>query len=256
MRIGICCGPEAARDAIAAGFDYVELSLQLLKGQSDDYDPTPFEGVGWETSNLFFPAGFRIYGPEADNWQAYARRVSERASALGVRVLVLGSGGIRKAPSGKARDQAEREFVEIAASLHAIAQEYGVAVALESLNRTETDVGNSLPVLATALAAKGAPYTADSYHVLKDWDLGGRVGDPSGDNFWREQLPHPPTHCHLGDLHRNVPDAGDPAIIGFLRRLHQLGYARRVSLEASTRDFPLPEVARRMRELVAAACAG
>lgn len=253
MRTGICGGLEIARDALEAGFDYVELPVQLLKGTTDDYDAAPYESLKWESANLFFPGDFRIYGPYADDWRRYARRVAERAAILGIRVLVLGSGGVRRAPAGTEPAAAEAEFVEIAATLHAIAQQYGVVVAPESLNRTETDVGNSLPGLATALASKGAPYTADSYHVLKEWDLGGRQGDPTGLEFWRENIPHAPAHCHLGNLSRNLPAPDDAAIIAFFRRLLELGYARRVSLEASIGDTPLPDVVRRMRDLIAAA---
>ncbi|MFQ3668316.1 MAG: TIM barrel protein [Fimbriimonadaceae bacterium] len=253
MRIGICGGPEVARPAIDAGFDYVELPVQLLRGTSDDFDAAPYADLNWESANLFFPGSFRIYGPDADDWRRYARRVAERAARLGIRVLVLGGGGIRRAPAGVEPAAAEAEFVETAATLHSIAWEFGVAVAPESLNRTETDVGNSLPDLAAALAAKGTPYTADAYHVLREWDLGGRHGDPSAPEFWRSQIPHAPAHCHLADRTRNLPSLDDPPILAFLRRLVELGYDRRVSLEAPVGDTPLADVARRMRELVAAA---
>lgn len=48
--------------------------------------------------------------------------------------------------------------------------------AVEALNRTETNVGVQSGPLANAMAKYRLPYTADAYHILKEWDFDGREG--------------------------------------------------------------------------------
>ena len=78
-------------------------------------------------------------------------------------------------------------------------------MAPESLNRSETNVGNDLGQLAKDLAAKGIAYTADLYHILYEANADGHPPD------FAEQLPFAPLHVHLADLPRHVPAPDDPA---------------------------------------------
>lgn len=215
MRLGLCCRPEEGPQALALGYDYVEYPASAA-------EPS-------EATNLFFPGDVRLY----EDGISAGRAIVEAAAGRGVRIMVLGSGGVRRAPEGMM--DAEARFVRLAAELDRFAQTLGLRVAPESLNATETNVGNSLPDLARALAEEGAPYTADAYHALVE------TGTENADlDFWREQMPFGPLHVHFAARDRSVPQPDDAALRAFFARLRELGYEGRASLEAHRDGIPDP----------------
>jgi sugar phosphate isomerase/epimerase len=231
MRIGLCCGLDVAPTAREAGFDYVEVATSGY-ATKDEFDPAEYRIVGAEASNVFFPGSIRLFGDQATPWRDYVDRALERASQIGIAVVVIGSGAARTAPEGVDPRDAEQRFVEIAAQIAARGREYGIPVAPESLGRAETNVGTDLGRLARLLADKGVGYTADSYHVLYEWREDGGDGVPA-EAMWEEQVPFLPVHVHLGGLPRVAPWEDDSLMRGFAARLQALGYDGRVSVEAS-----------------------
>jgi sugar phosphate isomerase/epimerase len=229
-----------------AGFDFIELGATGFEGESEDWDPRPFEGLPVEATNLFFPGHFRLVGQDATDYLPYAQRTIERAASLGVQTMVVGSGGARRAPEGV---DGETAFVNVCARLSEIALARGVAIAPESLNRRETNVGTDLRSLALALQAVQTGYTADAYHVLTEWDLDGRV--LSLEELWREQLPFSPTHVHIAELSkREHPQSSDETLQEFACRLQDLAYDGRICLECSRgEDFEFGLALKEVRTL-------
>jgi len=229
MRFGVCGGLDLAPRVLAAGFDYVEIGATGF-ALREDFDPAEYRGV--EASNLFFPGTIRLFGSERTPYLEYAQLAVERAHRIGIQTMVIGSGGSRRAPDGIDALEAERQFVDICGEIADYARPFGIVIAPESLNRSETNVGNDLGALALALRERGVGYTADSYHVLFEWHAEGGQGEPD----WERQIPFVPSHVHVGDLPRNAPEPEDPLVRGFARRLRTLGYHGRISLEARRRD--------------------
>lgn len=256
MRFGLCCSVEDAPQAVERGVDYVEVAAVGFNGVQPSWDRSIYEGLPIEATNVFCPGSIKLVGPCRSDYRDYARRTVERAAEIGVKVMVVGSGASRAAPDGCDPVRAEAEFIDVVAELQEIAEPFGIAIAPESLNREETNVGNDLGRLARALAERGLAFTADSYHVLKEW---ARIVGPEApregpsEAFWREQIPRCPLHVHVGDLARNAPRADDPMMQGFARRLRELGYAGRVSLECRIGELPtgLPDALRQLRALFA-----
>lgn len=226
MRFGVCCGIEDADVVLGAGFDYLELGASSL-GE----DPRRYEGLPVEATNLFFPNAVKLFGREATPYLDVARATVDRAARLGVQTMVIGSGASRKAPDGVDMEVAEREFLLIAASIGDHAKQYGITIAPESLNRSETNIGNDLGCLARGLRYAGVGYTADSYHVLYEWHEDFPIEPYPRAEHWAEQLPFAPSHVHIADLPRHAPRPNDLMVQGFAARLHELGYDGRVSLE-------------------------
>ncbi len=230
MRFGICCALSEAEDALAAGFDYVELSAQQLLENEADYTR-----LRPEVTNLFFPGAIKLFGSEKTPYLDYAREVIQGAHRVGVSVMVVGSGGSRRAPEGLVASEGTAQFARVAAELAEIAEPFGIQIAPESLNRSETNVGNDLSLLALSLRDLGVGYTADSYHVISEWVFDGN--EPAAPlEHWRDQVPFLPTHVHFGDRARVDPAPGDPDVERFVARLKELGYDGRVSLECRRRD--------------------
>jgi D-psicose/D-tagatose/L-ribulose 3-epimerase len=232
MRIGICGGLDVAERAREAGFEYLEVGASGFALRAD-FDAEEYRRAGAETSNLFFPGSIHLQGPHATPYREYVEAAVARAAKIGLAIMVIGSGASRKAPDGVPVEEANERFIEIAAEVQEVAEPYGIVVAPESLNRSETNVGNDLGDLALSLAAMGVAYAADSYHVVYEWDATGGTGQPD----WAAQLPLLPAHVHVSNLQRKAPAVDDPLMIGFFDRLRELGYDGRVSLEANLPDL-------------------
>ncbi len=104
--------------------------------------------------------------------------------------------------------------------------------------------------LARLLHERGVEYTADSFHVLKEWDFEHPGTVPTAEH-WVEQIPFKPAHIHIGDLPRNYPKADDPMMQGFAKRLREVGYDGRISLECSLGELEtgLPAALKELRAL-------
>lgn len=228
MRFGVCCSLENAPSALRAGADYVELPAWPLANDADYREA--LKDLPVEAVNLFFPGGFMLRDdPEAG--VDHGLHVADAGKGIGISVYVVGSGGARSVPFGE-DSEGLAQFVEVVA---AIAARSGEVLAPESLNRLETNVGNDLYELATVLNQKGIGYTADSYHVLKEWHAEGeREGFVE---LWNRQLPICPAHVHVSDIDRRAPSAGDQSITAFFQRLKALNYDHRMSFECRWDHF-------------------
>ena len=226
MRLGLCCNPSEGPAALAMGYDYVEYPAA-------SHEPS-------ETTNLFYSADVRLYGPGADGLKR-GKAVIDAAALRGVRIMVLGSGGVRKTEGDVA--EAEKIFYDLAAELDRYAQTLGLRLAPESLNPSETNVGTSLPDLARALREREAPYTADSYHALVETGT-----KDAGLDFWREQVPFAPLHVHFAPHDRAIPTGKDATLQALFDRLRELGYDGRASLECHRDGIPDPAPLRRLLE--------
>lgn len=232
MRFGVCGSLDRSDEILGAGFDYVEVGATSF-ALADPFDPEPYRRARAIRSNLFFPGSIKLFGPEATAYRDYALSAFERASVIGIEVMVVGSGGTRRAPEGQAN--ATAAFADVVAELQALATPFGISLAPEALNRSETNVGTSLPELALLLQARGVGYTSDSYHSLHENRTDGGDEVPTAE-YWQAEIPILPLHVHVSNLARKVPAADDAMILGFAARLRELGYDGTVSLEAGWPD--------------------
>lgn len=253
MKVGICISLEKAPLAVEAGFDYVELAVsQMMSGRWDatppPWDTSEYNGLPIEACNLFFPGGVKLF---SSDWReifpvfVYFNQARVLLTQIGVAVGVVGSGSQRRCPpevsfpyGGDPFDylygDSESPEEIIARWLAATSGPPGTVFAPESLERSESNVGIDCASFSRILAKHGVGYTADAYHLLKEWDANGREGGQEipSDAYWADQMPHRPTHLHLAQLEgRRFPQVGDPMLEGFFARLRELDYDDRVSLE-------------------------
>jgi sugar phosphate isomerase/epimerase len=228
LRFGCCCSLDQASAAVESGFDYVELGASAFKGLEADWDDADYAGLPVRATNLFFDGSIRLFGQDRTPYREYAERTIQRAASLGVELMVIGSGETRRAPEGIDGDSS---FIDVAEDISYIANGYGITIAPESLNRTETNVGNDLRTLATGLRERHVGYTADSYHILFEWDAEGRKAGLEA--LFAQQVPFAPSHVHVANLPRTGVDPEDPMLQGFARRLKELGYDGMISLECT-----------------------
>jgi sugar phosphate isomerase/epimerase len=224
MRFGVCARDIGyAQEAIASGFDYAEFGagyvLDHAKEIRDAWIPAP-------RTNLFFPGEVRLF-IQPSPFEEIARARIAAAASIGTEVMVIGSGGARRAPEDEvdATVDWDVEFVKIVAAVQTIADEYSIRVAPESLNRKETNVGTRLARLAPLLVERGLAFTADSYHMLLE------------EEDWDEAIPVAPQHVHISNRNRSAPSPTDEELIPFVQRLQALGYDGTVTIEGRVENL-------------------
>ncbi|MBL8993485.1 MAG: hypothetical protein JNM63_09110, partial [Spirochaetia bacterium] len=102
MRLGINTSLENYESASEAGFDYFEpAAVALAKLDEEGFENflarVSRTGLPVETACVLFPGEIKVVGPEA-SWKAaeiYLKKIFPRLQKLGVKIVVLGSGGAR-----------------------------------------------------------------------------------------------------------------------------------------------------------------
>jgi sugar phosphate isomerase/epimerase len=246
MRFGVCCSLSQAHAVMSAGFDYVELPAGQMFGGPEEPDWSKFDGLSIEATNLFITGDLKLVGPEKGDVRGYAERIIPRAAKAGVQVMVVGSGAARRSPAGYDLDAAEDDFIASMKTCQSLAAGHEITIAPESLRAEETNVGNYLGDLARLLGYRGIPYTADSYHLFSQ--PGTNVEDPF---FLENEMPFAPVHVHLSTRDRTWQVVSDPLLPPFVKRLNDLSYEGRISLECGWTDFEaeLPQALTQVKAL-------
>ncbi|HEY3340554.1 MAG TPA: sugar phosphate isomerase/epimerase family protein [Anaerolineae bacterium] len=239
MRYGCCVGKLEQIDILArAGFDFCELPAAMVQPFDDDakasaglhaIEAAPLKP---ESFNVLVPAVLPLAGPKSDlaALRTYLRRAFGRMVRLGAPVVVLGSGGARRIPDGTPREEGLNQLAESLSVALEEAAHAGIVLALEHLNRAETNTLNSVAECQAFIeqrGLKGLKLLADLHHI---------------------ELEHEPmaavvaaapllAHVHVADGGRRAPGAGGYDYAGFMHALRQAGYDQRISAECGWEDL-------------------
>lgn len=248
MRLGICgflSGKNAdGREfdflslARRAGFDYVEWPLSIVASLSEEefsdaVRKLKASGMACEACNLFFPSTLRLTGAGVDHQaiRNYLEHALARAGQLGVQVVVFGSGGARRVPDGFPKEQAWVQLVEMLRSAGEFAQRLGIVIAIEPLNRDETNLILTAAegfALARLVDHPSVRLLLDIYHMVKENE---DFGVAQTARSWL-------AHAHFAEpKRRTFPAVVDETGRAFFEALIRSGYTGRVSLEAGYTDF-------------------
>ncbi len=235
MKFGVCGGPDIARIAQKAGYDYFEWSVGALlhpREEQSVFEAALAEahavGLPCPAVNVFVPADLKITGPSVDlaALQTFAETAFIRAEHAGVEVIVFGSGGARRIPDGFDRTQAWAQLVAFGQMIGPLAKPHGVTVVVEPLNLGECNVLNTVSESADYVRAVGHPNVrllVDGYHWSKDGDTVEGILN-NGTLL---------AHAHVATVEgRHAPAPGDTCA-PFFATLRKAGYDGRVSIEGN-----------------------
>ncbi|MBO5778171.1 MAG: sugar phosphate isomerase/epimerase [Clostridia bacterium] len=184
MKIGVCASADRAALLSELGYDYIELTFNQLPNMEEDrfrqqIDLLMRAGLAAESYNCFFPGDIQLYAPDG-NQDALLRRVKEyaeqgfaRASRLGGKVAVMGSGWVRKIPDGMTKDEVDRQFARVLAICGEAADDFGMKIAVEPLARNECNYIHTVEeaaVLARLSRHPSVGVTIDFFHHAKNED--------------------------------------------------------------------------------------
>jgi sugar phosphate isomerase/epimerase len=183
--------------------------------------------------NVFIPGKLKLVGPD-HNQQAvleYVDTVMRRCKLAGVKVVVLGSGEARKVPPGFDSILARKQFVDVVGKMALLAENQGIIIAMENLNRSETNFGNSvLDVLAIAkeINRPGFKVTADIYHMLREDESPLSI---KAAGSWL-------VHCHIAEkIDRAYHEKTGVDFRPYFRAMKKIGYSGKLMIECRWGDF-------------------
>ena len=184
-------------------------------------------------ANVFVPGHLKIAGPEVDfsRLTRYVQTVMSRAEQIGIRAIVFGSGGARRIPDGCNRQQAYAQLLDFGHMVAPLAAQHGVKIAVEPLNRGETNVLNSVAEALQYVKDVNHPafrLLVDAYHWAKEKEP---TVDIVAAGPWLE-------HAHIATYANRLAPGGEPCnFTPFTGALKQAGYDKRLSIEASWQDM-------------------
>ena len=258
--IGICAAAADHQLYKEAGCAYIEESVGRFLAPEEPEEKFMDRLAALKTvaipvlaCNGFLPGKLKAVGPETKHPEIamYAETAFRRAAKAGIKTIVWGSGESRRIPEGFPGKKARQQFVDLARKIAALASRSGVTLALEPLNRGETNFINGLEEGAGIVEAVAHPnfkLLADFYHVRKENETPAVV-EACGRHIH---------HCHIAEVEKRTPpgSAGDD-FRPFLRALKKIRYAGGISFECRWDDLPqqLPAAVSFLKKQIAEAAA-
>ena len=176
---------------------------------------------------ILLPGELKTLGPDA-NHEAILQRTElalKRAKECGSQYIVFGSGASRVIPDGFDRNKAKAQHIEVTRKMGPLAEKYGITIAVEPLNRGETNFINSLSEGVEIIDAVKSPrikLLCDIYHMLKEDEPADQIVK------YGKYI----VHCHIAEKEERTP----PGVKGddfrpYLRALKNINYKGGLSIE-------------------------
>ena len=247
LPLGVCTSYDKAGLLKQLGYSFVEESVGKFLipdlGGDEQYQKNRLalkeETIPVRSYIYFFPGKLKSVGPDLHH-EAILERADlalRRAKECGSKNIVFGSGGSRAIPDGFDRDKAKAQHIALCQKMAPIAEKYGVTLAIEPLNRGETNFINSLADGVEIIRAVNNPWfrlQCDIYHMLKEDEK------PEEIVKYGQYI----AHCHLAEKQsRTAPGVKGDDFRPYFRALKQIKYQGGLSLECNWTDFD-KEIAR------------
>ena len=237
MKFGVYANLDKIREVAAAGFDYLEPAVNNVAAMTEEEFAAKLEmaesaPIPTPAFCLLFPKTLQLLVSETTDEMIadYLHLALSRVQKLGGKLAVFGSGKSRNRPEGMSYGDAFLRLVEVTRLTGEIAQQYGVAIMVEHLNRSETNMINSMAEAAALVAVVGHPNVqllCDSFHATKE-------GEPFSDIARLGGVKHVHVATREG---RRYPLSADEDLKALFAVLKETGYAGSISIEGKTDDM-------------------
>ncbi|MFD2934953.1 sugar phosphate isomerase/epimerase family protein [Spirosoma flavum] len=246
LPLGVCTSYDKAGLLKSLEYSFVEESVGTFlipDGGDGQYEKNQLalkvEKFPVRSYIYFFPGNLKSVGPDTQHEAILPRAdlALKRAKECGSKNIVFGSGGSRAIPDGFDRAKAKAQHIELCQKMAPLAEKHRVTLAVEPLNRSETNFINNLAEGVEIIQAVNNPWfklQCDIYHMLKD--------DESPDEIvkYGQYI----THCHLAEKqNRTAPGVAGDDFRPYFRALKKIKYQGGLALECRWKDFD-SEIAR------------
>ncbi len=222
---------------VKLGFQGVELALRDPAMVDEKEIKKLVKSFGLEvpavgTGQAYVEEGLSFSSPESEVRKKAIERVKNHirfASSFGAQVII---GLIRgKVEEGVSRETAEKWTLEAIKECAKLAQEYGIYLTLEPLNRYETNFINRVKEaieLIKKLGEQNIGLLIDTFHMnIEEVSIYQSIQEA------KDYL----THVHLADSNRWAPGCGHLDFEKIIKALKKIGYKGYLSAEI----LPLPD---------------
>lgn len=240
-RIGVCTGVSNADAVKRVGGHHIELGLSDFANPekddarfADDLQRALACGLPTCSTNGFFPGSIKVTGPLADHQRAvqYTETALRRAHEAGIKVCVLGSAGSRNIPDGFPRQEAEAQFVELLRKLAPIARKYDIVIAIEPLQKSESNFINTVQEgyeIARKVNHPSVGVNADIFHMLREGESPQSLLN-AGRRYIR--------NVHIAEAaNRTAPGVEGDDFTPYFEALRAIKYQGNISIECGWSDF-------------------
>lgn len=239
MKFGVCTGFDNLAKAKEAGFDFIEISAAVINAMTQSQIKDQFKiceenDIFPQAFNCMFQGDIRLTGERfnENQIQEYTKELFYKASGLGIKMSVLGSGNARNVAENDDYEKCMEQLAKTAYIAAENALKEGITVAFEPLRSAETNIIKTVEQaaeLCEKVNHKNLKINADFYHMAQE-------NEP-----FENIIKYAPLigHIHIANYEtRGYPKIGD----GFdynqaLSILERAGYDQRVSVEARTENF-------------------
>jgi sugar phosphate isomerase/epimerase len=213
------------------GYDFIEVPLSPF-GLEDDESLREAKAIvsrvdlPMRVFNWFFPQDMMIVGPKVDQnrIKGYLARAAELMHSAKAKVGGVGSGWARSVPQGFDRARAEQQLLEAFNWCADALEGTGVTLAIESQNRKETNIIQSIPEAVLYAQRVNRPEVrvmGDFYHMDEE---GESLENLETCGSWL-------VHMQCADTGRLNPGTGSYDYTRFFDSLRAGGYEGGVSVE-------------------------
>ena len=243
--------PKAAKLVAEAGFPALEISpwIQMTPTRAALVDlkrSLRRNGLAFSGFTAIYPPEMQLASPSAlarRRNALYTKRLIELTNDLGGRSIVWGSGRARNIPKGVPFKKGYRWLIELLKTSGLLAGQRGVKIAIEPLNRFESNIIHNAKealLLARSVGCENVGIVYDTYHVSLEEDsftepiifAGKRVAA-----------------VHVSDCNRKIPGKGHIDFPPIFEALKKVGYDGYVTLEAILSHNPRQELVAARRYL-------
>jgi len=192
--------------------------------------------------NIFIPGDLKLVGPDVDEQEIlkYTQKVFERSREAGINLIIWGSGSARKIPDGYAKELAQKQFIDLARKVARQANQFGVILALENLNSTETNFITTVAEALKIVKAVNQPnfwLCADIYHMLKEKEPAAVLLNTRGYLV----------HCDIAEQEdRTPPGTRGDDFREYFQALKQINYSGKLVVECRWNNMTAQAAAARI----------
>ncbi len=242
MQIGFCTDPATlATLPSRPECDFIEghvVNFMVPEAPDEAFAPNAAAvracGYPMPAANVLLPAALKCSGPDIDyaRLDRYAHTVFRRAKEIGMTRIVFGSAGARMVPAGFPLAKGFEQYVDLLRQFGPLAEENGVTLVVEPLNRAECNLVNTVLEGAEAVRRANQPAVkllVDIFHMLRN-------GESPDDIVKVGPLIR---HAHVAEnKDRAAPGVNGENFRPFLHALRKTGYNERLALEPIWTDLP------------------
>jgi len=243
MKLGLCAPITSIKQVEEIGYDYIEANVASLAAETEEsfqelIKLVAASAIKPECFNCLLPGNILLVGEQVDHklLEEYLDKAFYRVSAIGGKIVVWGSGFVRRCPEGFDKQRAYQQLVEAGGIIGQYAEKYGLTIVIEPLNPNETNMINKVTegaLLVKSINHKNILLLADLYHLINSGESINVVAQE------QELI----KHIHIADsivtdvTVREFPTMEDKYnTSAFIKLLKSIGYAERVSLECNGRE--------------------